>query len=99
MAFNFNSSNYNKYGIHIKCETLEEGRYVVEGEFLTDPPMPVTVYRWSQTTYEWALQEAGFRNFAWQPSEVAPEDIKQFGKEYWQDYYDNCIGIGLICKK
>jgi hypothetical protein len=29
--------------------------------------------QWSQATYEQAIQEAGFRDFAWQPSEVAPE--------------------------
>jgi cyclopropane fatty-acyl-phospholipid synthase-like methyltransferase len=97
--FNVENSNMTKYGINIKCETFEEGRYVIEGEFLTDPPASVTVYRWSQSIYEWAVKEAGFKVFTWQASEVAPEDIKQFGIEYWQDYYDNCIGIGLICIK
>jgi hypothetical protein len=88
-----------KYGINITGETFEQGRYILEGEFLTDPPMPVTVYRWSQSVYEWAVKEAGFKEFTWQSSEVAPEEIEQFGKEYWQDYYDNCIGVGLICQK
>ena len=98
-AFNLNKTNMTKYGINVTGETLEQGRHILEGEFLTDPPLPVTVYRWSQAIYEWAVMEAGFKDFIWQTSEVAPEDIEQFGKEYWQDYSDNCIGIGLICQK
>jgi 2-polyprenyl-3-methyl-5-hydroxy-6-metoxy-1,4-benzoquinol methylase len=97
--FNFNKTVMAKYGINIKGETLEDGRYVIEGEYLTDPPMPVTVYRWNRSIYEWAVKEAGFKETTWQSSEAAPEDIEQFGKEYWQDYYDNCIGVGLIGQK
>jgi len=31
--------------------------------------------------------------------EVAPEDIARYGEAYWQDYYENCPSIGLICTK
>ena len=98
-AFSLRKSNVTKYGITITSETPVEDRYVIQGVFVVDPSTPVTVYQWSQATYEWALKEAGFREFAWLPSEASPEDIEQYGKEYWQDYYDNCLCIGLICKK
>ena len=44
-------------------------------------------------------QEAGFRDFAWYPSEVAPEDIARYGEAYWRDFHDNCLVIGLVCQK
>lgn len=80
-------------------ETLEEDRYVLQGVFVVDPSTPVTVYRWSRHLYEWAITETGFREFAWHAPEVSPEDVEWYGQEYWQDFYNNCNGIGLICKK
>ena len=97
--FNLETSRFDKYGVRIKQETLEEGRYVQMGEFLTDPPVGVTVYRWSRQDYEWALQEAGFKDFTWKAPEVAPEDMIEYGEEYWQEFFDNNLGIGLICTK
>ena len=98
-AFNLNQSNFTKYGFTIKYEIPQEDRHEFHAEFVTDPPTPLIAYRWDQPTYEWALREAGFRKFAWHPSEPSPEDLEQYGKEYWQDWYDNCLCIGLVCKK
>ena len=98
-AFRLSKSNVTKYGITITKESLVEDRHIIEGVFVVDPSTPVTVYQWSQATYEWALKEAGFREFIWIPSEASPEDVEQYGKEYWQDYDDNCFCIGLTCKK
>jgi Protein of unknown function DUF262 len=52
----------------------------------------------SREAHEQAVQGAG-RTFAWHPSEVSPEDIARYGKAYWQDFYDNCLVIGLVCQK
>jgi hypothetical protein len=49
--------------------------------------------------YEWAIQRTGFRDFAWHPSEVAPDDIARYGEAYWRDFYDNCLIIGVVCAK
>ena len=98
-AFNLSRSNFAKYGFRIKDEILQEDRYEFNAEFMTDPPTPVTAYRWNQPTYEWAIKEAGFRDFAWHASEPSPEDFEHYGKDYWQDWYDNCWCIGLVCHK
>jgi hypothetical protein len=50
-------------------------------------------------THEWAIKEARFREFAWYPSEVDPEDVARYGEGYWHDFHDNCLVIGLICQK
>lgn len=97
--FTLSKPNCTKYGVTVLREEPEEGRYVCDAEFVTDPPTRVKWYRWSQATYEWAIQKAGFRDFAWHPSEVAPDDIARYGEAYWRDFYDNCLIIGVVCAK
>ena len=97
--FTLNKPNSTKYGVTILRETHEAGRYVCDAEFVTHPPTPFSYYRWSQATYESAIKEAGFRAFAWHPSEVAPGDIAHYGEAYWHDFHDNCLVIGLVCQK
>jgi SAM-dependent methyltransferase len=97
--FTLSKPNCTKYGVTVRHEEPEEDRYACEAEFVTEPPAPVRWYRWSQATYEWAIQEAGFRAFTWYPSEVAPEDVARYGEAYWHDFHNNCLVIGLICQK
>ena len=87
------------YGVTVLRLEPEEDRYACEAEFVTDPPFRVRWYQWHQAPYEWALQEAGFRAFAWYASEVAPEDVARYGEAYLRDFYDNCPIIGLVCQK
>jgi SAM-dependent methyltransferase len=98
-AFTLSKPNCTKYGVTVRREVPEEDRYACEAEFVTDPPALVRWYRWSQATYEWAITAAGFREFAWHPSEVALEDVAHYGDAYWQDFHDNCLVIGLVCQK
>ena len=98
-AFTLSKPNFTKYGYTVLRLEPEEDGCVCEAEFLTEPPFRVTWYQWHHAPYEWALKEAGFRDFAWYPSEVAPEDVAHYGEAYWHDFYDNCPIIGLICQK
>jgi ubiquinone/menaquinone biosynthesis C-methylase UbiE len=97
--FTLSKPNLTKYGFTVLREEPEEDRYVCEAEFVTDPPTRFSYYRWSRATYEWTIKEVGFRDFVWYPTEVAPEDVARYGEAYWQDLYDNSVGIGLVCKK
>ena len=100
-AFTLRKPNATKYGVTVTVlrEAPEEDGYACESEVVTDPPFRVGWYRWSQATYEWALQEAGFRDVVWHPSEVAPDDVARYGEAYWQDFHDNCPVIGLVSQK
>jgi toxoflavin synthase len=100
-AFTLRKANATKYGVTVTVlrEAPEEDGSACESEVVTDPPFRVGWYRWSQATYEWALREAGFRDWAWYPSAVAPDDVARYGEAYWQDFYDNCPVIGLIGQK
>jgi toxoflavin synthase len=98
-AFTLEKPNCTKYGFRVV--RLEPGQdwYACEAEFSADPPFRVRWFQWHQAPYEWALQQAGFRSFAWVPSEVAPEDLETYGEPYWRDFYYNCPIIGLVCQK
>lgn len=98
-AFTLSKPNWTKYGITVLRMEPEEDRYACEAEFVADPPFRVRWYQWHRAPYEWALCEAGFRDFAWHASEVAPEDVARYGAAYWRDFYDNCLIIGLVCQK
>jgi len=98
-AFTLSKSNSTKYGVTMLRQIPEVDRYMCDLEFVTDPPTPYQHPQWNQATHEWAIKEAGFREFAWHPSEVAPEDIAHHGAAYWRDFYDNCLVIGLVGQK
>jgi toxoflavin synthase len=98
-AFTIRKSNCTPYGLTVLRQEPEADRDACETALLTQPPVRFSCYLWNQTTYEWALQAAGFRACAWHPSEVAPEDLERYGEAYWHDFYDNCLVIGLVCTK
>jgi toxoflavin synthase len=97
--FTLSKPNSTKYGVTMLRQTPEGDRYMCDLEFVTEPPTPYQHPQWSQATHEWAIKEAGFRQFAWHPSEVAPEDVAYYGEAYWRDFHDNCLVIGLVCQK
>jgi ubiquinone/menaquinone biosynthesis C-methylase UbiE len=98
-AFTLSKPNSTKYGVTVLRQVPEEGGYVCDAEFVTAPPTPFQYVQWSQATYEWAIKEAGFREFAWHSTEVASEDVAHYGAAYWQDLHDNNLIIGLVCQK
>jgi SAM-dependent methyltransferase len=98
-AFTLDKPNCTPYGLTVLSEAADTDRYLTTAQFNTEPPTRFTYSRWSQAAYEGALQAAGFREFAWHPSEVAPADVAHYGAAYWRDFYDNCLVIGLVCRK
>jgi toxoflavin synthase len=98
-AFTLSKPNSTKYGVTMLRQTPEVDRYMCDLEFATEPPTPYQHPQWNQATHEWAVREAGFRAFAWHPSEVAPEDVAYYGEAYWRDFHDNCLVIGLVGEK
>jgi toxoflavin synthase len=98
-AFTLSKANSTKYGVTMLRQVPDGDRYLCDMEFVTDPPTPYQHPQWSQGVHEWAIREAGFRTLAWHPSEVSPEDLAHYGAAYWQDFYDNCLVIGLVGQK
>ncbi|MFN6479288.1 hypothetical protein [Nostoc sp. DedQUE07] len=96
--FSWKKSNSTKYGLTVlKQEPLSEGFYS-ETELHTNPPFMIKYFGWSQSIYEWAVTEAGFKKFSWHPIEIPKQAIEQYTEDYWQDFLDNCLIIGLSCE-
>ena len=98
-AYTLSKPNGAKYGSYFRRMTLDGDRYACDGEFVTNPPTSYQCFQWNQEAHEQAIKEAGFRTFTWYPSEVSPEDVARYGEACWQDFYDNCLVIGLVCQK
>ena len=75
------------YGIarHVDGE-LVEGMPITWEFFLADGSFTITNYYLSTTTMAEAFRTAGLREVRWHAPEVAPEGLRQFGREYWTDF-------------
>jgi 2-polyprenyl-3-methyl-5-hydroxy-6-metoxy-1,4-benzoquinol methylase len=86
---------YQKYGVNVMAtSTLHDGdvySFAVQTQNGWLPP--ITVYYWSQTALEQALQQAGFVDIRWQNPDVSPAGREQYGADYWQAYLDcpHCV--------
>ena len=98
-GFDLAKGNWAKYGFEVRRETLEGERHVVQARFLTDPPADIEYFRWSASTYEWAMTQAGFRQLEWRHFEIPPEAMQRFGADFWKEYQDNPLLVVLSGRK
>ncbi|KOP27123.1 methyltransferase type 11 [Hapalosiphon sp. MRB220] len=54
-------------------------------------------YYLSKSTYEWALQSAGFKEVRWQKPLVSPQGVEEFGQEFWQVFLEYAPIIFIEC--
>ncbi len=52
-------------------------------------PCSLWAYYYTQTTLQYALQDAGFRDIRWHKPEISPEGLQQYGESFWEDYIDH----------
>lgn len=98
-AFDLRRSNFTPYGVEILSEQFEQGRHHCRARFLTEPPTPFEYFRWSTDVYESAFAAAGFRDITWHPFEFPPEAITRFGEDFWREYRENSLVIGVSGQK
>lgn len=98
-TFSLAGPNKTKYGITILRQTAMKNVFHVEAEFMTDPPTRFQYYQWDRETYEWAADEAGMRDFRWHPTQVSPADLAEYGEDYWRDFLENDLNIGVTCRR
>ncbi|NJO16518.1 MAG: class I SAM-dependent methyltransferase [Thioploca sp.] len=56
-----------------------------------------TDYYLSKTTYEWALQQVGFKEIWWHKPLLSPKDIQRFGEDFCRDFIEYPHLIGIKC--
>lgn len=98
-AFDVRRSNWAEYGLEVRSERFEEGRYVCQARFMTEPPADFEYFRWSASVYESVMAEAGFRNITWHPFEVPDEALAQYGAAFWREYRENPLIVALSGQK
>lgn len=91
---------WQKYGITKSISgPLQEGSPItltfnVEGQQLS-----FDNYYLSKATYEWAFQQAGFKEVHWHKPMVSPKGIQKFGQAFWQDALDYPMNWFIECVK
>ncbi|WNG20548.1 class I SAM-dependent methyltransferase [Cystobacter fuscus] len=97
--FVLEKGNWGKYGFEVLGERLEGERHVARARFHSSPPADVDYCRWSTSTYEWAMTQAGFRQLEWRHFEIPPEAVEKFGAEFWREYRENPLLVALTGRR
>jgi len=90
---------YEQYGFN---KTVEVPR--VDGSLITywmvagRELFKFEAHHFAQSTYETALQDAGFSSISWQPLQLDPQGVTEHGNDYWQEYLRNPPVVGLECR-
>ncbi|MEA5469532.1 class I SAM-dependent methyltransferase [Spirulina sp. 06S082] len=96
------SSRLKKYGIAFKLPaSIQEGDAIAFTLKTVGDRQDVKFnnYYFDRTTYEEVFQEVGFSEIHWHQVIVSPEGIKEKGQEFWQDFLDHPIFVGIECLK
>ncbi|NHB63260.1 class I SAM-dependent methyltransferase [Photorhabdus sp. RW14-46] len=96
--YRLEKGNYENYCIKILSEEPVKDTTLVKAEFLTTPPSPFTMYRWSREQYQTAIQKAGFKQFKWQKPMLLESDIEAHPPGFWDDFQRNCLDTALVCQ-
>jgi len=78
---------------------LGEGTPIVYRFFLGDQSFEITNYHLGIGTHEWAFHTAGLHGPCWHRPQVAPEGVRQSGRDYWAAMLDQGPIIFLECRK
>ncbi len=89
-----------KYGFTRENKSYDEGGEIVFRFFQTDDSyIDVINYHLEKNTHDLELKRAGMSQVQWHATDLAPEGIKEFGKDYWRHIMETQPVIGLTCVK
>ncbi|MBE9001401.1 class I SAM-dependent methyltransferase [Nostoc sp. LEGE 12447] len=91
-----------KYGLAKSClGPLEEGSPLTLTLTIDSEGNKVSFdnYYLSKQTYEWALRSVGFEDIRWHNPLVAPEGVKKFSQEFWEDGINYPYFVGISCQR
>jgi toxoflavin synthase len=80
-----------------RTQTLNPGEDIqrVRLDFLQSDTFSIEYTQWPFNSYEKALRLAGFDFIKWVPMEIAEQGLIQMGKDFWAQFRNNRLGIGL----
>ncbi|WP_411104155.1 class I SAM-dependent methyltransferase [Streptomyces sp. cmx-4-9] len=97
--YRFDGPSLAKYGF--LCESLGEETAIgprVRITALLDPPISFVANPPSREVYEKSLQAAGFSEITWVPLEVSAAGVREYGREFWDDFTGNPALTMLRCR-
>jgi ubiquinone/menaquinone biosynthesis C-methylase UbiE len=80
-------------------DPLQEGTPITITVDLDGEQFSFDNYYLSKATYNWAFQEAGFREIHWHKQTIPPQSIEQFREEFWRDALDYPMNVYIECVK
>ncbi|MGW4844378.1 class I SAM-dependent methyltransferase [Nocardia brasiliensis] len=81
---------YAAYGFALRCaHTGQEGEPVTLVSGMFDPPVEVSLRRWSKQAHDTALSRAGFDSIVWSAPKPSAAGLAEFGAEFWEPYTRN----------
>ncbi|MDH6575240.1 class I SAM-dependent methyltransferase [Kitasatospora sp. MAP5-34] len=95
----FDGPSLAKYGF--LCELLGEETEIgprVRITALLDPPISFVANPPSREVFEKCLRAAGFNEVTWVPLEVSAAGVREYGKDFWDDYAANPPLTMLRCR-
>ncbi|BET96215.1 class I SAM-dependent DNA methyltransferase [Xenorhabdus taiwanensis] len=95
--YRLEKGNYENYCIKVLSEEPVKDTTLVKAEFLTTPPTPFTMHRWSREQYKNASTKAGLK-FEWHKPMLLESDIESYPPGFWDDYQRNCLDAALVCQ-
>ncbi|MDC9615723.1 class I SAM-dependent methyltransferase [Xenorhabdus khoisanae] len=96
--YRLEKGNYENYCIKVLSEEPVKDTTLVKAEFLTTPPTPFTMHRWSREQYQEAIKKAGLKHFEWHNPMLLQSDIDNYPLGFWDNFQQNCLSTALVCQ-
>ncbi|PHM48199.1 class I SAM-dependent DNA methyltransferase [Xenorhabdus miraniensis] len=96
--YRLEKGNYENYCIKVLSEEPIKDTTLVKAEFLTTPPTPFTMHRWSREQYQEAIKKAGLKHFEWHKPMLLQSDIDNHPPGFWDNFQQNCLDTALVCQ-
>lgn len=71
------------------AQPLQEGTPILLSFVVDGQPFSFNNYHFSRTTYELALQSAGFKTMQWHQPMLSPEAVQQYGRDFWSAFLEH----------
>ncbi|MEU6017701.1 hypothetical protein ABZ826_27770 [Streptomyces sp. NPDC047515] len=97
--FLFDGPSLAKYGF--TCEAIggeSESGPRVKITALLDPPISFICTPPRREVYENSLRAAGFTELNWVPLAISDAGVREYGKDFWDDYAANPALVMLRCR-
>ncbi|AOM40840.1 class I SAM-dependent DNA methyltransferase [Xenorhabdus hominickii] len=96
--YRLEKGNCENYLLNILSEEPIQDGTLLKAEFLTTPPTPFTMHRWSREQYKEAMNKSGLKQIEWHKPMLLQSDIDSYPPGFWDNFQQNCSDVALVCQ-